>query len=277
LEFIKKTEVAVKQLNATNMTEKDTKDFMNEAMTMKQLPPHPNVVLFRGICIEPLCIVVDYYKEGSLHDFLRTNNEITDNMKISWATDIAKGMFHIHTGFNNKEVIHRDLAVRNVLLKGGTALISDFGMARIKETQEDTKQTVQNVGPLKWMAPESLTDQKYSKKSDVFSYSITIFEIVTRGNPWPDINPVQASQKVIKGERNNIPTNCPPILKKIMELCWRQSPEERPDFNEILDLLEIETVVHVPKKQIGNEYAPAYEKTPKNLTGYVKTMGNNYV
>jgi len=64
------------------------------------------------------------------------------------------------------------------------AIITDFGMARIKDQVESSKTTVQMVGPIKWMSPESLFNRKYSKKSDVYSFGVVIFEIVTQHDPW---------------------------------------------------------------------------------------------
>ena len=67
------------------------------------------------------------------------------------------------------------------------AAVSDFGMARVKEVEE-TANTTQEIGPIKWMSPESLENREYSIRSDIFSYGVVLYEIVTRTDPWPGVN-----------------------------------------------------------------------------------------
>ena len=88
----------------------------------RKIPPHPNIVLFRGICQEPLCIIVDFCDGGSLLSLLRSDKEIDDKAKMKYVTEIArgskkfkrkkclklKGMIHLHTRLE-EELIHRDL------------------------------------------------------------------------------------------------------------------------------------------------------------------------
>lgn len=108
-------------------------------------------------------------KKGNLANFI-VKNEININQVISWAKEISAGMAHLHA----EGIIHRDLAVRNLLLTETLEIkISDFGLARVTQKSEDGNSIVQktesNVGPLKWMAPESLTQREYSTKSDVWA------------------------------------------------------------------------------------------------------------
>jgi serine/threonine protein kinase len=108
------TPVAVKQLHA-KMGEKELNDFKEEAITMKNIPPHPNLVLFRGICLDPLCLVTDFCDGGSLHYLLKSKQQISAETKLKWIKDICNGMLHLHYGFDI-QVIHRDLAARNILV-----------------------------------------------------------------------------------------------------------------------------------------------------------------
>jgi hypothetical protein len=109
------TPVAIKRLHAQHISEKELQEFQAEVITMKKIPPHPNLVLFRGICLEPLCLITDYCDGGSMLSILRSNQNITDETKMKWASDICKGMIHLHHGFEF-QVIHRDLAARNILV-----------------------------------------------------------------------------------------------------------------------------------------------------------------
>jgi len=137
--------------------------------------------------------------------------------------------------------IVKDLSARNILLRNGEAVITDFGLSRVKSSIDDYQRTQNNVGPLKWMSPESLFESKYSTKSDVFSFGVVIYEIITQEPPWKDINAVQAAGKVKDGYRMNLPENCncPSGMKELMEKCWVQLPEDRPDFENISKILEI--------------------------------------
>jgi serine/threonine protein kinase len=88
--------------------------------------------------------------------------------KVNLVKGIARGMRHLH----RHNIIHRDLAARNILLSSvGEPKISDFGMSRVLQ-QENEGQTVTNIGPIRWMAPESLANRVYSKKSDVWTFGI---------------------------------------------------------------------------------------------------------
>jgi len=235
------TKVAVKLLLKKNVTEEDIKAFLAEAEIMRKLPVHPNVVLFRGITLpsDPLSIVTDFCEGGSLETYLEHNRNLSIDLKIQFIKDIAKGMLHLHCGFPEYEVIHRDLAARNILLNRGMAIITDFGLARVKLSVEDTKKTEQFIGPLKWMSPESIYERIYSVKSDVFSFAVVMYEIITQETPWKDLDPVQTAVTVKEGNRMTIPERykCPESLMVLIEKCWAQHPEERPNFLEINEYL----------------------------------------
>jgi len=241
LGLLNMTEVAIKQLLKPNSSEEEIKEFMTEAELMRDLPSHPNVVLFRGVTVppDPLSIVTDYCNGGSLSEYLKNNPNLSISEKLQFIKDIAKGMLHLHRGIRGKEVIHRDLAARNVLLRNGVAVITDFGLSRVKASVDDYQKTQNNVGPLKWMSPESLFESKYSTKSDVFSFGVVIYEIIAQEPPWKDLNPVQAVGKVKDGNRMVLSESidCPDALKELMGKCWAQLPEDRPDFEEILKAL----------------------------------------
>jgi serine/threonine protein kinase len=78
-------------------------------------------------------------------------------------------------------------------------------------------------------------NREYSQKSDVFSFGVVVYEIVTRKIPWEGSTPVEASHKVANGERMIIPEDCPQVLVKIMQQSWEQDPKSRPEFKEILE------------------------------------------
>ena len=89
-----KTEVAVKKIISSKEFDQNLiKEFKLEAKLMKRIPLHPNVVLFRGITINPtLCMILEYCEEGSLISLLKSSKSISDSQKKEFALDIAKGM-----------------------------------------------------------------------------------------------------------------------------------------------------------------------------------------
>ncbi|KAL6056920.1 receptor protein-tyrosine kinase [Balamuthia mandrillaris] len=227
-------DVAIKCLKLES--EDELLEFSKETKVMKHLRPHRNVVNLLGVCMDPPCIVMRYLPNGSLTSYLRSNTEsITDEMIISWAKDTAAGMFHLHKeGF-----IHRDLATRNLLLDDALHVkVADFGMSKALEESKDV--TTTEVGPIKWMAPESLSSKVFSSKSDVWAFGVTLWEMITRGEePFPELSMMQTVLVVCQEERHlTPPEGSPPILAEIMQDCFQRDPEKRPEFEDILRRFE---------------------------------------
>jgi len=218
-------------------------------------------------------------------DFIHKNKAVTLMQKLQWILDIAMGMYHLHHGLSGgREVVHRDLAARNILIKNGRALVSDFGMSRVKTQEENVKQTSTLEGPVKWEAPEALMKKKYNTKSDVFSFGVVIYEIMVEQEPWRGVSLVEASVKVVNGERMEIPSDWPEFLEKLTRKCWHQNPDLRPDFGAIIDTLNkgIETsrdplLTDADSSTISEVTKPHdYVKTPSisSDTKYSKTDSN---
>jgi predicted Ser/Thr protein kinase len=151
-------------------------DFFSEVRILLQLPPHPNVIQMFGICEleQELVLVLEYCNGGSLDHLLfydQRRLSITNDQKMELVQGIARGVLHLH----KHNIVHRDLAARNILLaSSGIPKLSDFGTSRILE-KSDYGQTKTNIGPVCWMAPESIALKAYSKKSDVWSFGIVVY------------------------------------------------------------------------------------------------------
>jgi hypothetical protein len=217
-------------------------EFLREANLMITLPPHPNVVRMYGVSIDgtqPI-IVMEYCAGGSLDKVLYdTEEHISDEQKIRWVQEIAIGMCHLH----KHNIVHRDLAARNVLLSrpysSTTRLkISDFGLSRVLQQDIEGK-TKRPFGPIRWMAPESIGQQIYSKKSDVWMFGMLIYEIVAQCEPYTDIDPSEVAVLIRdKGLKPTVPNDCPEKLHELMNLCWNPQPEQRPSFETICEMFE---------------------------------------
>jgi predicted Ser/Thr protein kinase len=216
-------------------------EFLKEANLMILLPPHPKVVRMYGVSIDgtqPI-IVMEYCAGGSLDKLLYdTSVSISNEQKIRWVCEIAVGMRHLH----KYNIVHRDLAARNILLShpnpnDAHLKISDFGMSRV--LQQDEERTLNTFGPIRWMASESIRQQIYSKKSDVWMFGILVFEIVAQCEPHTTIDPNEIAIFIRdRGLTPKIPTACPHKLRQLMEMCWNLQPDQRPNFETICELLE---------------------------------------
>jgi Eph receptor A1 len=160
---------------------------------------------------------------------------LSDEQKLRFVRGIALGMLHLH----EHNIVHRDLAARNILLTGsGDPKISDFGMSRILQ-QENEGKTKTGIGPVRWMAPESLAQKIYSKKSDVWSFGIVVYEIVAECEPHKDRDTIEVALEIRDRHLTpKIPSPCPPILREVMQHCWQADPNQRPSFKEICRLLD---------------------------------------
>ncbi|PRP85743.1 putative leucine-rich repeat receptor-like protein kinase [Planoprotostelium fungivorum] len=219
-------DVAVKQIRAEHVTQTQLADFMGEVALLQRLRPHPNVVLFMAVTFPP-----DPLSLGVLRGWIH----------VAWVHGIALGMYHLH----QEKVIHRDLAARNILLsKFLEAKVSDFGLSRETQTVDTAAQTQTNVGPLKWMAPEAMRDRIYSQATDVFSFGVTVWEILTEQDPWTDLTPMEAALKVITDkERMKIPDGIKFWIDKLIRDCWEEEPSRRPLFPQICERIANTTKV----------------------------------
>eukprot|EP01117_Protostelium_nocturnum_P000459 TRINITY_DN1052_c0_g2_i1.p1 TRINITY_DN1052_c0_g2~~TRINITY_DN1052_c0_g2_i1.p1 ORF type:complete len:1217 (+),score=369.42 TRINITY_DN1052_c0_g2_i1:191-3841(+) len=229
-------DVAVKQIRAEYVTEEQLKDFLQEVAILQGLRAHPNVVLFMAVTFppDPLSMITELCEGGSLYQYLR-GNQVDFEQKKKFLAGIALGMLHLHS----EKIVHRDLAVRNILLtKHLEPKVADFGLSREQTTSESTSVTSSAVGPLKWMSPEAIQNRQYSTKSDSFSFGVCVWEILTVSDPYPEHTPLEAAfMVVVEDKRLIIPPGTDSTLASIMTACWDKDPEARPDMSQVYALL----------------------------------------
>ncbi|PRP82680.1 outer membrane autotransporter barrel domain-containing protein [Planoprotostelium fungivorum] len=231
-------DVAVKQLvNQDLLAREQVESFVHEVHLLERLRPHPNVVLFLGVIPPPnLALVTEFCEGGDLLSYIHKQDPDIE-LRKSFIMDIAVGMLHLH----NENIIHRDLAARNILLTGALRCkVTDFGFSRQTESSEEQSKTTSVIGPLKWMAPEALTEKVYSNKSDVYSFAITIesdkdrWEILTGEDPYANRNVINVAIEVaMNGLRPTIPSDLDDKLANLMKVCWDRDLAKRPDFAAI--------------------------------------------
>lgn len=212
------------------------KQFTKEVTLLSRLR-HPNVIKFVGACKDPpvYCIITEYLAEGSLRSYLHKleNRTLPLPRLIAFALDIAKGMEYIHS----QHVIHRDLKPENVLIDDDFHLkIADFGIAC---EEEYCDLLADDPGTYRWMAPEMIKRKPYGRKADVYSFGLVLWEMVAGSIPYEDMNPIQAAFAVVhKNMRPCMPADCPPAMRALIEKCWSLQPEKRPEFWQIVKVLE---------------------------------------
>lgn len=151
------------------------------------------------------------------------------------ACEIADGMAYLAA----KKFVHRDLAGRNCMVaRDLTVKIGDFGMTRdIYETDYYRKGN-KGLLPVRWMAPESLQDGVFTSQSDVWSYGVVLWEMVTLAEqPYQGLSNEQVLNFVKQGGVMEKPENCPETMFTLMNTCWSRNPKVRPTFAEIIEIL----------------------------------------
>ncbi|KAL3341098.1 hypothetical protein AABB24_025583 [Solanum stoloniferum] len=210
--------------------------FTREVTLLSQLH-HQNVVKFVGACRKTpvFCVVTEYLSEGSLRAHLHKleDKSLTLQKLIALALDIAHGMQYIHS----QGIIHRDLKPENILIDENFHLkIADFGIA-CEEAYCDL--LADDPGTYRWMAPEMIKRKSYGRKVDVYSFGLILWEMVAGTVPYEDMTPVQAAFAVVnKNMRPPIPGDCPLAMRTLIEQCWSLQPEKRPEFWQIVKVLE---------------------------------------
>ncbi|KAF6716086.1 Tyrosine-protein kinase HCK [Oryzias melastigma] len=231
--FYKNTQkVAIKTLKEGTM---EPEAFLQEANLMKQLQHDRLVRLHAVVTKEPILIVTEYMVNGSLLDFLKSDEgqKLKMNKLIDMSAQIAEGMAYIE----KKNYIHRDLRAANILVSETLhCKIADFGLARIIETEYTAQEGAKF--PIKWTAPEAINFGTFTIKSDVWSFGILLTEIITYGRiPYPGMTNPEVVMSLDKAYRMPRPDDCPVELYDIMMMCWRQRPEERPTFEFLQNIL----------------------------------------
>ncbi|KAG7513189.1 tyrosine-protein kinase JAK1 [Solea senegalensis] len=245
--------VAVKSLKPENR-EEQCNNLSSEIDILKALY-HENIVKYKGICQEEggqaIKLIMEYLPLGSLKEYLPRNKSKTNLCTLlSYSIQICKGMEYLGT----RSYIHRDLAARNVLVENErTVKIGDFGLTKsIKENEGYYTVKDDHDCPVFWYAPECLTLCKFYLASDVWSFGVTMYELITYCDSTKSpmtlflsmIGQTQGQMTIIRlvnllqdGRRLPRPEGCPERVYELMRRCWEQSPDRRIAFKCLIEEL----------------------------------------
>lgn len=242
---------SIKKIHSNQVTQPIFDSFKNEIEILSSID-HTSIISFQGFSISPsLLIFTENMAHGNLYNWLRNSPNRSNPTKLSIiALGAAYGLSYLHS----KKIIHHDIKSSNILLdENDYPKICDFGISEIKDRNNifvefDFLNTV-NIGQspandaisgtIRWMAPEILSHQTYTEKSDVYSYGVLLWELITKTIPFQKMNDYQiVNQVVYEKLRPPIPDDTSPSLKSVLERCFDENPNNRPSFNDIVKSFE---------------------------------------
>uniref|UniRef100_A0A665TTS2 receptor protein-tyrosine kinase n=1 Tax=Echeneis naucrates TaxID=173247 RepID=A0A665TTS2_ECHNA len=232
--------VAIKTLKA-GYVEKQRRDFLSEASIMGQFD-HPNIIRLEGVVTKsrPVMIVTEFMENGALDSFLRQNDgQFTVIQLVGMMRGISAGMKYL----SEINYVHRDLAARNILVNSNLVCkVSDFGLSRYLQDDTSDPSYTSSLGgkiPVRWTAPEAIAYRKFTSASDVWSYGIVMWEVMSFGErPYWDMSNQDVINAIEQDYRLPPPMDCPSALHQLMLDCWQKDRNVRPRFTDIVSTLD---------------------------------------
>ncbi|CAL9082135.1 unnamed protein product [Musa textilis] len=198
---------------------------------------HPNIITFVAACKKPpvFCIITEYMAGGSLRKYLHKQEpySLPHDLILKFSLDVARGMNYLHS----QGIIHRDLKSENILVGEDLSVkVADFGISCLESQSGSGKGFTSTY---RWMAPEMIKGKSHTRKVDVYSFGIVLWELLTALIPFHDMTPEQAAYAVAhKNARPPLPASCPVAFSRLMHKCWAANPDKRLQFDEIIGILE---------------------------------------
>ncbi|KFW67310.1 Tyrosine-protein kinase STYK1, partial [Pygoscelis adeliae] len=247
------------------------KDFLGRIKFHQNLGHHKNLVELVGCCVDqlPLYVIMEDVSLGDLLTFLWTCRkdvmkmdgipyDLTERQVYEVGQQVAAALAYLE----QKKLFHGDIAARNVLLHHNfTAKLCGLGLAY--ETHTYGANSVTQIVPVKWQAPEKLLKKPPTIKADIWSFGILLYEMITLGAPpYPEVPPSDILSHL---QRRNImkqPSSCRQAMYSIMKSCWQWNATNRPSPADLIWSLQtaIKTsndhaVLQVPELVVPELYA----------------------
>ncbi|CAJ1072002.1 ephrin type-A receptor 3-like isoform X2 [Xyrichtys novacula] len=264
--------VAIKSLKA-GYSDKQRRDFLSEASIMGQFD-HPNIIRLEGVVTrcKPVMIITEFMENGSLDTFLKKHDgQFTVIQLVGMLRGIASGMKYL----SDMSYVHRDLAARNILVNSNLVCkVSDFGLSRVLEDDPEAAYTTRGGKiPIRWTAPEAIAYRKFTSASDVWSYGIVMWEVISYGErPYWEMSNQDVIKAIDEGYRLPAPMDCPVVLHQLMLDCWEKGRSERPKFGQIVTILDKLIRNPASLRELANSSACELAKMGVNLAGHQKKI-----
>ncbi|CAJ1061097.1 ephrin type-B receptor 1-like [Xyrichtys novacula] len=236
----KEIPVAIKTLKV-GYSERQRRDFLSEASIMGQFD-QPNIIRLEGVVTKsrPTMIITEFMENGALDSFLRQNDgQFPVIQLVGMLRGIASGMRYLA----EMSYVHRDLAARNILVNSNLVCkVSDFGLSRYLEEDTSDPTYTSSLGgkiPVRWTAPEAIAYRKFTSASDVWSYGIVTWEVMSYGErPYWDMSNQDVINAIEQDFRLPAPMDCPVVLHQLMLDCWQKDRNARPKFPDLVSMLD---------------------------------------
>uniref|UniRef100_A0A3Q0S141 receptor protein-tyrosine kinase n=1 Tax=Amphilophus citrinellus TaxID=61819 RepID=A0A3Q0S141_AMPCI len=224
--------VAIKTLRA-GCSDKQRRSFLSEAGILGQFD-HANIIRLEGVITtgNTMMIIVECMSNGSLDSFLRKHEGQLSIMQLmDMLAGVASGMKYLtEMGF-----VHKRLAAHKVLVNSNLGC-KVSGFRPLQEDKIEAIYTTLHGGKsvVLWSAPEAIQYHRFSSASDVWSFGIVMWEVMSYGErPYWDMGNQDVIKAIEDGFRLPAPVNCPPHLHQLMLDCWQKERTERPSFSQI--------------------------------------------
>ncbi|NXU72754.1 STYK1 kinase, partial [Oreotrochilus melanogaster] len=262
--------VVLKALQGPDSPQK-VKNFLGRIKFHQNLGHHENLVELVGCCVDqlPLYMIMEDVSLGDLLTFLWTCRkdvmkmdgipyDLTERQVYEVGQQVAAALAYLE----EKKLFHGYIAARNVLLHHNfTAKLCGLGLAYETHTYGDN--SVTQIVPVKWQAPERLLKKPPSIKADIWSFGILLYEMITLGAPpYPEVQPSDILSYL---QRQNImkqPSSCQQAMYGIMKSCWQWHATNRPSPSDLIQCLQIaiktsndHAVLQVPEIVVPELYA----------------------
>ena len=192
-------------------------------------------------------------------------DEVSNRRLTSMALDVARGLSYLA----ELKYVHRDVACRNCLVNSTRVVkLADFGMTRPMFENDYYRFSRKGMLPVRWMAPESLADGLFTPMSDIWSYGVLLYEMITFGSfPFQGLSNNQVMEHVKAGHTLTIPSGIKSQLETLLKSCWHMTATKRPTASEIAELLSnnprlISPCIDVPLASVQVERTDSLELIP---------------
>eukprot|EP00953_Heterococcus_sp_UTEX-ZZ885_P005585 3480-Heterococcus_DN1.PRE.2 len=244
--------VAVKVANCRALQEATIKALRRE-LRVHASPQvrHDRIVALYGACtVAPnFALVMEYAPNGTVHDLLHSSSDahtqqrqaLTSTLRVQILHDIAAGLQHLH----HHSIVHADIKTCNALVFEHVRVkLCDFGLATVSSTV-----CIQSLrdpavcGTPGYMAPEVIRSSNNTAASDVYSYSMVLYEVLTGKLAYSNLSQLQIAMKVVSGEcpavaASSVYAGCAPLVQ-LMQQCWQPEAQQRPHLTGIVTELNM--------------------------------------